>query len=156
MLPILVMSIAAQTDAAAGNDDAEATIQELVDTKARAFLSELSVRRRMTTLFVNRQSAFHGVQENFVNTSRGNLTFLIRDLVRVGAMPIVLGRVHDSTLAANADFGPGWKLTVDESIISGDGDSLTFVDASNTAYALRVVGSEIPSGNPGADAHPLR
>ena len=64
----------------------------------------------MTTLFENRQSAFHGVQEDFVNTSADNVTFLVRDLVRVGGMPIVMGRVYDSALDggdAARDFGPG-------------------------------------------------
>lgn len=77
----------------------------LAEQKTTSFLSELSARRRVTTLLENRQSAFHGVQENFVNTSVGNLTFLVRDLVRVGGMPIVMGRVYDSTISAAHDGG---------------------------------------------------
>ncbi|MYJ73801.1 MAG: RHS repeat protein, partial [Gammaproteobacteria bacterium] len=99
----------------------------------------------MTTLFENRQSAFQGVQENFVNTSAGNLTFLVRDLVRVGGMPIVVGRVYDSALAggdAARDFGPGWKLAVRESL-SEHGGRLVYTDASNAEYLLEVNGGDI-------------
>ena len=115
------------------------------DPAARAFLNELSARRRVTTLFENRQSAFHGVQENFVNTSAGNLTFLVRDLVRVGGMPIVMGRVYDSALHggdAARDFGPGWKLAVRESL-SERGGRLVYRDASNAEHLLEVRGGDI-------------
>ena len=102
------------------------------DATARSFVNELSTRRRVTTLFENRQSAFHGVQENFVNTSAGNLTFLVRDPVRVGGMPIVMGRVYDSDLGADGDvardFGPGWKLAVRESLATR-GTRLIYTDA---------------------------
>lgn len=101
----------------------------------------------MTTLFENRQSPFNGVQENFVNTSAGNLTFLVRDLVRVGGMPIVTGRVYDSALNggdAARDFGPGWKLAVRESL-SERGGGLVYRDASNAEYLLEVRGGDIVS-----------
>lgn len=86
---VIVVSAAGQ----APENTSPPAFQATVETKARAFLNELSTRRRVTTLFENRQSPFRGVQENFVNTSAGNLTFLVRDLVRVGGMPIVTGRV---------------------------------------------------------------
>ena len=54
-------------------------------------------------MFVNKQSMRAGVQESFVNTSRGNLTFLRRDLVRIAAMPIVIGRVYDSARPDDGD-----------------------------------------------------
>ncbi len=41
------------------------------------YLNELSARRRLTTLFPNEQSPFYGVQMNYVNLTRGNLTFLV-------------------------------------------------------------------------------
>ena len=85
---------------------------------------------------------FHGVQERFVNTSTGNLTFLVRDLVAVGAMPIVAGRVYDSALEKSDDFGPGWKLTLREEIVRS-GSRLAFTDASNSTYALEIDGSAV-------------
>lgn len=63
------------------------------EAKAQALLKDLSSRRRVAKLFHNHQSMFQGVQERLVNTSSGNLTFLVRDLVAVGGMPIVAGRV---------------------------------------------------------------
>ena len=124
--------------------------QGTVEAKARAFLNELSTRRRVTTLFENRQSAFHGVPENFVNTSAGNLTFLVRDLVRVGGMPIVMGRVYDSAPNggdAARDFGPGWKLAVRESL-SERGGRLVYRDVSNAEYLLEVRGGDIVAAVP--------
>lgn len=140
--------------AAAGQDPDETpdatAFQGTPDAKARAFLNELSTRRRVTTLFENRQSAFQGVQENFVNTSAGNLTFLVRDLVRIGGMPIVMGRVYDSFLGggdAARDFGPGWKLAVRESL-SERGGRLIYRDASNAEYLLEVRGGDIAPAVP--------
>ena len=115
--------------------------------KTQAFLNDLSARRRVTTLFANQQSMLFGVQENHVNTSRGNMTFMIRDLIRVGAMPIVMGRVYDSTRVNDEDFGPGWKLAVSE-IIKRQGSRLVYTDATNTSYVLRLVGSSIVPTNP--------
>ena len=80
-----------------------------------------------------------------MNTSAGNLTFLVRDLVRVGGMPIVMGRVYDSALNggdAARDFGPGWKLAVRESL-SERGGRLVYRDASNAEYLLEVQGGDI-------------
>ena len=89
----------------------------------------------------------HGVQERFVNTSAGNLTFLVRDLVAVGGMPIVAGRVYDSALAKDDDFGPGWKLTLREEI-TRSGARLSFTDASNSTYALEIDGSTVKPVHP--------
>ena len=121
------------------------------DATVRSFVNELSTRRRVTTLFENRQSAFHGVQQNFVNTSAGNLTFLVRDLVRVGGMPIVMGRVYDSAQdgpdETARDFGPGWKLAVRESL-SERGGRLVYTDASNARHVLDVRGGDIVPAHP--------
>ena len=61
---------------------------------AYQFLNDLSSRRRVTTFFPNQQSPLYGAQDGFLNTTRGNVTFVIRDLVRVAAMPIVVARVY--------------------------------------------------------------
>ncbi|MCY3885179.1 MAG: DUF6531 domain-containing protein [Gammaproteobacteria bacterium] len=109
--------------------------KKLFEEKSISFLNELSARRRVTTFFPNFQAPQHGVQEKFVNTSKGNLTFLIRDLVVLDSMPIVMGRVYDSTIQEDSDFGHGWKLTVREEILI-DGNKLVLVDASNSEYEL--------------------
>ena len=106
-----------------------------------AWLNEFSNRRRVTTLFLNRQSPFSGVQEQFVNTTTGNLTFLVRDLVWLDAMPIVMGRVYDSSGVAEADFGPGWKLTVQERLTSESAELMTWTDASGANWNLYRVGN---------------
>ena len=103
---VLVFALPAPGQGAAW-DDAPPQFREVARENVRGFLNDLSARRRTTTMFPNPQSVFAGVQENFVNTSTGALTFLVRDLVRVGGMPIVMGRVYDSTLTGGSDFGPG-------------------------------------------------
>ena len=116
---------------------------------AHAMLNDLSKRRRVAKLFPNHQSVFHGVQERFVNTSAGNLTFLVRDLVAVSAMPIVAGRVYDSALEKDEDFGPGWKLTLrEEAIVRGD--RLDFTDAGNSVYSFVIDGAAIKPVHPAA------
>ena len=128
-------------------DDAPPQFRELARENVRGFLNDLSARRRTTTMFPNPQSVFAGVQESFVNTSTGALTFLVRDLVRVGGMPIVMGRVYDSTLAEGSDFGPGWKLTVVEELRQ-EGSQLMFTDASNAVHALDVDGDAVMPASP--------
>ncbi len=117
------------------------------EAKAQALLKDLSSRRRVAKLFHNHQSMFQGVQERLVNTSAGNLTFLVRDLVAVGGMPIIAGRVYDSSLAKDDDFGPGWKLTLREEI-TRNGTRLAFTDASNSTYALEIDGSMVKPVHP--------
>ena len=120
---------------------------EIARDNARGFLNDLSARRRTTVFFANRQSSFDGVQESFVNTSTGGLTFLARDLVRIGGMPIVMGRVYDSARAEDADFGPGWKLSVIEEVRRGD-SRFVYRDASNATFALDVSGSDLAPSEP--------
>lgn len=90
------LPVSAAEAAAAEADDA---FRARAEAKAQGLLNDLSSRRRVATLFPNSQSMFQGVQERFVNTSAGNLTFLLRDMVAVGAMPIVAARTYDSLLA---------------------------------------------------------
>ena len=113
-----------------------------------AWLNEFSIRRRVTTLFVNRQSPFSGVQEGHVNTTSGNLTFLVRDLVWLDAMPIVMGRVYDSSGFAESDFGPGWKLTVAEHLASQSPELMTWTDASGARWQLDRVGHSLRARHP--------
>lgn len=101
------------------------------------YLAELSKRRRLTTIFHNQQHPFHGVQLGYVNATTGNLTFLNRDLVRLDRIPAVFGRVYDSRNSHGADFGPGWRLTFDESIVRRD-STLEFTDSTNSTYTLDI------------------
>src|SRR5947209_14677588 len=78
--------------------------------------SELTSRARANVYFTNPQDIFRGVQFNFVNVGLGNLTFLRRDLVASGRIPIVFARVYDSSASGSADFGPGWRLSATETI----------------------------------------
>ncbi len=112
-----------------------------------AFLNELSDRRRLNTFFPNEQSAFYGVQVRYVNSSRGNLTFVRRDLVTIGRIPIVLARVYDSSLQSGSDFGPGWRLSLAETITRRSDGTLSYVDDS--ASELKLVpqgGGYVPAG----------
>ena len=127
--------------------DAPAEIREAVEENTVGFLNDLSGRRRTTTLFPNPQPVFSGVQESFINTSIGSMTFLARDLVRVGGMPIVMGRVYDSALEEGGDFGPGWKLTVVEEVRQ-EGSQLLFTDASNGVHRLDVSGDTVTPESP--------
>lgn len=100
------------------------------------FLNELSNRRRVNTFFPNEQSAFYGVQFRYVNSSRGNLTFVRRDLVTVGRIPIVVGRVYDSMSRTDEGFGLGWRLSLAEAIYEPSEDTLNYIDDSGTQTAL--------------------
>src|SRR5437588_3947376 len=103
--------------------------------------SELSSRARANVYFANPQDIFRGVQFNYVNVGLGNLTFLRRDLVATGRIPIVFARVYDSSASGSADFGPGWRLSATETISIED----------HTAKLLNETGSVIEFSNAGDD-----
>src|SRR5438094_3113777 len=84
-------------------------------------VSEFSSRARANVYFPNPQSIFKGVQFNFVNVGSGNLTFLRRDMVASGRIPLVLARVYDSSSSGTEEFGPGWRLSAAETISPGMG-----------------------------------
>jgi len=100
-----------------------------------ALWDELNSRKRLNNFFTNEQAQSYGVQVNYVNVGTGNLTFIRRDLVRADRIPIVFGRVYDSRIRENADFGPGWKITVQESL-ERTRNGYLYTDASNTAHRL--------------------
>jgi YD repeat-containing protein len=83
--------------------------------------SEFSSRARANVYFPNPQSIFKGVQFDFVNVGSGNLTFLRRDMIASGRIPLVLARVYDSSSDGTEDFGPGWRLSASETISPGMG-----------------------------------
>ena len=112
------------------------------------FLNELSSRRRVTTLFKNQQSRRFGVQESFVNTSKGNMTFVVRDLVRRDRMPVVLARVYDSSKVEYDDFGPGWMLGLNEFMTIHNGVA-TYTDSTNTTQVLTIQNDLLLPTEPG-------
>ena len=93
-------------------------------------LNELSERRRVNTFFRNEQSIFNGVQKGYVNVGKGNLTFVRRDLVTVGRVPVVIARVFDSSYTGEYDFSPGWRISLAETIRVNSDGSLTYIDES--------------------------
>lgn len=95
-------------------------------------LNEVTERRRVNTFFPNEQTVFNGAQKGFVNTGSGNLTFLRRDLVTVGRLPVVFARVFDSAGTEGSDFSPGWRISIAETIRTNADGSLDYVDDSNS------------------------
>ncbi len=93
-------------------------------------LNELSERRRVNTFFTNEQSIFNGVQKGFVNVGKGNLTFVRRDMVTVGRLPVVFARVFDSAYTGESDFSAGWRISIAEIIKVNSDGSLTYTDDS--------------------------
>jgi hypothetical protein len=88
--------------------------------------SEFSSRARANVYFLNPQSIFVGVQFNFVNTGSGSLTFLRRDMVASGRIPLIAARVYDSSSKGTVDFGSGWRLSATETIsVTGNKAELT-------------------------------
>lgn len=104
-------------------------------------VSELSSRARANVYFANPQSIFRGVQVNFVNVGTGNLTFLRRDLVASGRVPLVFARVYDSSGKGSVDFGPGWTLSAAESITLAAGKALLLSENGSTIDLAKVDGT---------------
>jgi YD repeat-containing protein len=111
-----------------------------------SLVSELTSRARANVYFPNAQSIFRGVQFNFVNVGSGNLTFLRRDIVASGRIPLVLARVYDSSEPGSAEFGPGWGLSLVEAIsikdhvahlMSESGSDIEFSEARDNVFVLR-------------------
>ena len=103
------------------SDDAQSCVCAADDTQ--------SLGHQASVLHPNPQSLFDGVQVGFVNTSTGNLTFRRRDIVTRAQGPVVFARVYDSRIAANDDFGQGWRLALAEELYL-DGDVVTYIDES--------------------------
>jgi hypothetical protein len=119
---------------------AEDDISERVIRSHATFLNEISDRRRLNSIFPNEQSSLYGVPIRYVNSSRGNLTFVRRDLVSVGHLPVVLSRVYDSSMRDRTDFGGGWRLAAAETITRQSGGEITYTDDSGSTIALTRTG----------------
>lgn len=73
---------------------------------------------------------------SFVNVSSGNLTFERRDIVVPGRQPVAFSRIYDSRIKDNADFGPGWRLSLAEEIVVDESGAL-YVDGAGARYRFR-------------------
>ncbi len=94
---------------------------------------------RASVLHPNPQSPFDGLRAGFVNASSGSLTFRRRDIVARAQGPVAFARVHDSRIAANADFGPGWRLSLAEELLTDGEATRTFERAALVSHAVWVV-----------------
>jgi YD repeat-containing protein len=111
------------------------------------YLNEFTERRRLKVYFANEQSVFYGAPVGYVNVGRGNLTFVRRDMVTVGRIPLVLARVYDSSFDGGDDFGRGWHLSVAETIkLEADGVVLLSESAAPERF--------VPSGGGLVQAQP--
>jgi len=111
------------------------------------FLNEFTERRRLSVFFSNGQTAEYGAQVGHVNVGKGNLSFVRKDLVTVGRVPLVLARVYDSRLPPNSDFGQGWCLTAAETIHLDLEGNLTYRDdsASSRLFVPDAEGTWVPA-----------
>lgn len=142
--PLLVLALVGGTRVPT-DDKAHATADPRLESDP-PLIAEFDLRRRVNVLFPNPQTLFDGLQAGFDNVGSGNLTFLRRDLVARTNIPLVFGRVYDSRLKENGDFGPGWRLSLAEELHIDDAD-IIYVDGAGTRQ--RFV--------PGADGHrPLK
>lgn len=103
-----------------------------------ALVSELDLRRRVNVLHPNPQSIFDGLHVGHVNVGAGNLAFRRRDLVVPDGSggALVFARVYDSRIEANADLGPGWRLSLAEELRL-DGDLATYIDRAGAAHRFQ-------------------
>ena len=104
-----------------------------------ALVAELDLRRRVNVLHPNPQSIFDGLHVGHVNVGAGNLTFRRRDIVARADGPVVFARVYDSRIEANADLGPGWRLSLAEELRL-EGDQAIYTDRSGARHRFRKDG----------------
>lgn len=125
------------------NDDSLAHFAELV--------KETELRRRVNVLYPNPQSIFDGLQAGYVGVRHGNLTFRRRDLVAGTNALARFTRVYDSRALHGRDFGPGWRLSLDEELTLADG-GVVYADGSGARHFFRLA----DSGERGASREALR
>lgn len=106
------------------------------------FLNELSPRRQVNRFFGNQQP--NQLSKFFVNVSKGNLNFVMRDIVTHGRLPTNMARVYDSTITGG-DFGQGWQLSLLETIEVLDDSSLVYQDdtASLNTFVPATIGYKV-------------
>ena len=55
-------------------------------------------------------------------------------MVVPGRAPLEFSRIYDSRIRDNPDFGPGWRLALDEQIILNSQDTASYTDSSGAWY----------------------
>ena len=120
------------------NDSSLAHFAELV--------KETELRRRVNVLYPNPQSIFDGLQAGYVGVRHGNLTFRRRDLVSGTNALARFTRVYDSRARHGRDFGPGWRLSLDEELTAADG-GLVYADGSGARHFFRLADSGGPEAS---------
>ena len=108
------------------------------------------MRRRVNVLYPNPQSNFDGLQVGYVSVQHGNLTFRRRDIVAGTNSLAEFTRVYDSRVHTGRDFGPGWRLSLDEDLTVTNG-RLVYTDGSGARHYF----SRAASGGSGVDREPL-
>ena len=83
-----------------------------VDTTRAPFFQEFSPTKRTSRFFENKPMASHGIHATYNNTSKTNVTLLLRDLVAGPTTPIVSERVSGSWQESSLYSSPDWKPTV--------------------------------------------
>ena len=135
-MPAFGADTALADDPLADSGEQQAMHQRVTWTER--FVEGLLAETRASVLHPNRQSVFDGLQMGFVNVSSGNLTFERRDVVVRGRRPVTFSRVYDSRIPENADFGPGWRLSLAEEIVF-DAEGAWYVDGGGVRHRFRPV-----------------
>lgn len=101
-------------------------------------VEETELRRRVNVLYPNPQSLFDGLQVGYVGVRHGNLTFRRRDMVSGSSALARITRVYDSRAGYGRDFGPGWRLSLAETLGPVDG-GLVHMDGSGARQVFMPV-----------------
>ena len=122
--------------ASTASDDPPSNPSTVTDESLAVYaelVKETELRRRVNVLYPNPQSIFDGLQIGYVSVRHGNLTFRRRDIVS-GTNPLArIVRVYDSRMQTGRDFGPGWRLSLDEELTVKDG-GLVYTDGSGARH----------------------
>lgn len=123
--------------------DAEQWFDELQQEMAVELLNEVSSRRRLNQLFENPQLGLNGLARfGYASAVDGSVTFLVRDHVVVSNTPILFGRIYDSRQRTNSDLGPGWKLSLTETL-SLRKRKAVLIDANGNRLELQRTGDRL-------------
>ena len=114
-----------------------AVVQAAIEDESLAAYAELvketELRRRVNVLYPNPQSIFDGLQVGYVSVRHGNLTFGRRDIVAGSNTLAKFVRVYDSRALRGRNFGPGWRLSLDEELTAAD-DRVIYTDGSGARH----------------------
>lgn len=150
---MLTVGAAFALSASTAPDDPTGPHSALNDASLAHFaelVKETELRRRVNVLYPNPQSIFDGLQAGYVGVRHGNLTFRRRDLVAGTNALAQFARVYDSRARHGRDFGPGWRLSLDEELTPEKG-GLVYADGSGARHFFSLA----DSGRRGTSREPL-